>query len=352
MSANDEIKNKTIRNQINIEKYKNFLIRKTSSILNKEDQKLRKKINSFTSDTFTAKRLKKINEWVDITNRRISKLLDVAIEKEFKSFIKEEFGIEKKILDSSLPVEIKKIGFSTNIPNVESTFRLIMTRPFQTKKFRQWFSDWDKQRKQITTNIVKLGFIEGKTISQMTRDLFGTFKTKFLDGALEPNRKQLKMIVRTSVNHINNNLKDNFYMNNSDIIKGVEWVATLDSLTSLICIALDGKVDLYDKSKQQLKGRVPPAHPNCRSTIVPILKSWRELGINKDELSESTRAAMDGQVSQKITYPAWLKTQSAEVQKKVLGATRYKLWAEGKVDVSQFTNNQNMILTVKQLRSA
>jgi SPP1 gp7 family putative phage head morphogenesis protein len=46
--------------------------------------------------------------------------------------------------------------------------------------------------------------------------------------------------------------------------KKYRYVATLDSRTSSICAALDGREFEYGK------GPMPPQHFNCRSTTVPI----------------------------------------------------------------------------------
>ena len=59
---------------------------------------------------------------------------------------------------------------------------------------------------------------------------------------------------------------DLLYKNNDDLINHYEWISTLDSRTSDICIGLDGNI--YPVGK----GRLPPAHFNCRSTTAPILK--------------------------------------------------------------------------------
>ena len=50
------------------------------------------------------------------------------------------------------------------------------------------------------------------------------------------------------------------------------------------------------------------------------MKSWRELGIDVDEMDAGTRASMDGQVRQLTTnYAQWLERQPYERQIKVLG---------------------------------
>jgi SPP1 gp7 family putative phage head morphogenesis protein len=45
------------------------------------------------------------------------------------------------------------------------------------------------------------------------------------------------------------------------------YLATLDSATSQVCRAMDGKI--FNLDDYQLGANAPPLHPNCRSTIVP-----------------------------------------------------------------------------------
>jgi hypothetical protein len=63
----------------------------------------------------------------------------------------------------------------------------------------------------------------------------------------------------------------------------------------------------------------PPIHINCRCTLVPLLKSWEELGFEADELDVETRASMDGQVPAKLTYDDWLAQQPPQVVHEALG---------------------------------
>lgn len=90
---------------------------------------------------------------------------------------------------------------------------------------------------------------------------------------------------------------------------------------------------------------------NCRSVSVPVLKSWKELGIDIADMPPGTRASMDGQVPADLTYRQWLSRQSAERQDEILGPERGKLLRAGKVTVEQFTDDKGNWLTLDQLRA-
>jgi SPP1 gp7 family putative phage head morphogenesis protein len=111
---------------------------------------------------------------------------------------------------------------------------------------------------------------------------------------------QVMALLRTSINQVANSASQQVYEANQDITKKYRYVATLDSRTSSICAALDGREFEYGK------GPMPPQHFNCRSTTVPI--------IDPDILPPSTiakRASADGPVPINTSYGQWLKDQTA-----------------------------------------
>ena len=76
-------------------------------------------------------------------------------------------------------------------------------------------------------------------------------------------------LVRTEASRVMNEATLNNYKENG--IKKYEYMAYLDSKTSKQCKSLDGKVFNIDDAKAGVN--LPPAHPNCRSTIIPFLEN-------------------------------------------------------------------------------
>lgn len=184
----------------------------------------------------------------------------------------------------------------------------------------------------------------GRDFSNRTR-LFGTLDAVHAKHEIrEVTRRGIQALVRTSINHATNVGRQQVWEENSDIIKGVRWVSTLDMRTTPICRDRDGKIYEVDK------GPRPPAHPNCRSTTTAVVKSWKELGFDMDELDEPTRASMDGQVPGDLTYWQWFERQTGDVQKEVLGPTRYQMWRRGEIaDPTDFTNDKGRLYTLEEL---
>ena len=104
----------------------------------------------------------------------------------------------------------------------------------------------------------------------------------------------------------------------------------------IVCGSEDGKT--YKSLKD---APVLPRHYYCRCILIPIVSILNY---------ESERASMDGPVSEKVTFEDWLREQSAERQRDVLGQTRYKLFAQG-TRIKEFVSD-GRVLTLKEFREA
>lgn len=91
---------------------------------------------------------------------------------------------------------------------------------------------------------------------------------------------------------------------------------------------------------------------NCRSAAAPVVKSFRELGIDIPEVvvEGRTRATLDGQIPADTTFTAWLKSKPAAFQDEILGSTRGKLFRANAIEIDRFTNNKGKVYTLDQLR--
>ena len=123
---------------------------------------------------------------------------------------------------------------------------------------------------------------------------------------------QVLTLVRTSVNQVANAASQQVYEANQDITKRYRYVATLDTRTSAICRALDGREFEYGK------GPEPPQHFNCRSTTVPVIEQEED----ETPLPVGRRAAQGGMVPANQSYGEWLSKQSKSRQAEALGEAR------------------------------
>jgi len=124
---------------------------------------------------------------------------------------------------------------------------------------------------------------------------------------------QIITLVRTSVNQVANAASQQVYEGNQDITQKYRYVATLDTRTSSICRALDGKEFPYGK------GPTPPQHFNCRSTTVPVI-DYEELDLIPPPPAK--RASAGGLVPADTTYGEWLAKQDRATKAKALGDSK------------------------------
>jgi len=186
-------------------------------------------------------------------------------------------------------------GATITLPNgqvVSKAFRGIATS--QAEQFSQ---------------VVRNGLLTGETTPSIAKRLIGSLQfgeeaktvgqIAAAGGQLtQVADNQIIALVRTSINQVANAASQQVYEGNQDITKKYRYIATLDTRTSAICRALDGREFEYGK------GPMPPQHFNCRSTTVPVI-DYKALDI--PPRPEGKRASMDGQVPGNITYGEWLK---------------------------------------------
>ena len=198
-------------------------------------------------------------------------------------------------------------GATITLPNgevVSKAFRGIATS--QSERFSQ---------------VVRNGLLTGETTPDIAKRLIGSLQfgeqAKTVGQlaaaggqATQVADNQILTLIRTSINQVANTASQQVYEANQDITQKYRYVATLDTRTSAICRALDGREFEYGK------GPMPPQHFNCRSTTVPII-NYKELGFNPPP--PARRASMDGQVPANESYGEWLKKQPRTVQADALG---------------------------------
>ena len=198
-------------------------------------------------------------------------------------------------------------GATITLPNgevVSKAFRGIATS--QSERFSQ---------------VVRNGLLTGETTPDIAKRLIGNLqfgeKAKTVGQlaaaggqATQVADNQILTLIRTSINQVANTASQQVYEANQDITQKYRYVATLDTRTSAICRALDGREFEYGK------GPMPPSHWNCRSTTVPVI-NYKELGFTPPP--PARRASMDGQVPADESYGEWLKKQPRTVQADALG---------------------------------
>lgn len=198
---------------------------------------------------------------------------------------------------------------------------------------REWWTRQTQDLVQAFTDQMRQGMLRGENVAQLTS------RVKPLEGVAERNAETL---VRTSAMAVNNAAQVATYAENADVLKALQWCATLDPRTCLGCGVEDGEQWEPDDSTHM----VPPLHWNCRCVVVPITKLWDDLGI---EPPAGKRATIDGPIDKNTTWESWVKGLSEERQSEILGPSRLKLWKAGKLTISDLVDQRGNTLTLEQL---
>jgi hypothetical protein len=357
-TINDRFMDFQIAQQIRWIRLANNEAREALVVLNRVDARLAGMIrdNVFVDAPFSAARLNALQVQVRDMIETVHQGVAASVTTSAIEAAQLAAEVEVELFQRLLPT-----GLDVTTPNPGILAQMVNMRPFQGDVLGNWVTQLKNQDLARTWRTVQDGMVSGNTTDRIVRDVLGSPSLNYKDGMREVSRRGVKTLVRTSINHASNLGRSAVWEANEDIIKGVRWVSTLDLRTTPICQRRDGRVGptspsadfkLPEGARKLIPPLArPPAHPNCRSTTVAVLRSWRELGFDIDEISDATRASMNGQVPSDMTYYDWLNKQTAAAQKEVLGATRYKLWKEQGIKPLRFTNDEGRLFTIKELRT-
>jgi len=271
--------------------------------------------------------------------------------------------------------------------------------PLDARTFSQWrtsIRDADFGRIEAA---VQSGIVQGLSTDAIARGLAGTKKQNYSDGVLAKTRRNFQAVLGAGITHVHNRVSEKLWMKNPRIYRYMQWVSVLDGRTSAICRARDGKFapigdNVLPKGLPRLipPGARPPAHPNCRSVVVPVFdakglagivserpfvretakdqykkinfrqraevsvgsRTWRgmsEVGRQKavDAVRDKWLSDRIGTVPADLTYDGWLRGQPVEFQNEVLGRPKAALFRRG-LKIDRFVDGSGRELTVPELR--
>lgn len=254
------------------------------------------------------------------------------------------FDVEKQALAELYNDEIG-YDFFNRVPEYQKTATQHAT-VIAGMHLDSWF---DKQSHDLAfkfESTIRQGLLDGKQTPELakeTAELFGT------------SRRWADTLVITAVAKVADDAHKSLRDDNLDLIKGEKHLSTLDMRTSTVCQVRDGKMwdTEYKPIGHDLPYQRPPLHPRCRSILQLVMKSWKELGFDGvEEMPESTRASMDGQVSEKTNYETWLNSKTPEEQDKALGKGKADLWRRGVITFADMLDQSGRPLTLKELYSS
>lgn len=191
----------------------------------------------------------------------------------------------------------------------------------------QALSQFSRGQTRAIRRILTDGVLLGETIPEMTKAIRLLAKNR--------SRHQVEALTRTLTNFASSQAKKSFAIQNKNVFDGEEWSAVLDSRTTLLCSGRDGNV--YPIGK----GPFPPAHWNCRSVRIPVLKKDFEAITQK---------------SNRQDFDSWLKRQDKEFQREYFsqfpdGEEKLDLFRKGGLELQRFRDETGVDYTLDELKA-
>ena len=162
----------------------------------------------------------------------------------------------------------------------ESRVKVILSTNWSGQMFSQRVWDNTNALADGLKHDMLVGIMAGKSEQHMADDIMSRCGV----GAFEARR-----LVRTETTCVAN-MAELYGYKELDIDE-YEFSACLDSRTSDLCRELDGKV--FKRNSAQAGVNLPPMHPFCRSTTLPVLPSEEDLDKELAELGDEIGADVD-----------------------------------------------------------
>ena len=239
------------------------------------------------------------------------------------------------------------IDLVSKLPTDRTVQKIVNTSLMDGLTISEWLGKQDKAFQETLTKQIRLAVIGGETNPQIVTRLKSALDIK--------NNNNIKTIVRTAVATVTSQAREQTYKENESVFKGYEWNATLDSRVRPEHLVLDGAMWDFEGKGLNANGvghkfRKAPDGWNCRCLLLPITKSFKELGIPLDEVSKGTRSSIDGYVSSNLSASDWFESKSKAFQEEYLGKGRFELYKKGTITLSDLLNQQGRYLSLKELK--
>lgn len=212
---------------------------------------------------------------------------------------------------------------------------------------------------QVKRNL-NIAVLQGESYQKAVRGLLESSIADFTE-------REAITIARTYVQTANVAAQMSLYEANDDLVTGWKWSAVLEGGysksgrgTCLRCSSLD--------QRQFKMGEGPPIplHPRCRCVALPVMKTWRELGLDRDELDAAIRpytirpdVNIDAGGMRTIIesgrhqgdYASWFEKQGRAFQQNVVGPGRLELLDKGKIKFEDLVDSQGRQRTIQELNA-
>lgn len=357
MNSNDKLRDEYIAHSIWVARYGTGAAKRMIDILNESDAELQARLvvamDGMNASNFTVTRLESLLGSVREVNASALDKMTKALLSEMDSFAGVVADAQESMFRSAIPGGVFDTHPLVGITQ-DQVYAAAVAQPFQGRLLKEWMSGLEEDRITRIVNSVRQGFLAGDTVLQVAAKVRGHANQGYKDGAMQLSRSNAGTLTKTALGHTAAIARSSFAESNDDLLKGKQWLSTLDNKTSPECRIRDHLK--YTMQNKPIGHKIPylqgpgRLHMNCRSTETLILKSAKELGIPAADLTPSARASMDGVVAGDTTYADWFNRQSYARQSQIVGPVRAKLLRDNGMSPDELYTDKGEWLTLAQLR--
>lgn len=366
-NLNQSLRDRVVRHELYLKRLANEEVRRTRELLVAAEADIQKQIErrmawiaerGFDSSPFTLRRLEANLKEVRSVVRAAHRELGGQLRSSLLGVAKHEAGWAA----DAVAGELAGVGVELGVGVAEGPLlsAIVNKQPFQGALLKDWTAKLGEDTYHAVRGAVRQGLLQGEAIGDIARRLRGTKANAFKDGVLAIRRRNAEAVVRTAVSSVANSAREATWKANDDLVKGVQWVSTLDDRTTPQCQVRDGleyTLDYEPRGHSVPWGDGPGAlHWNCRSTSVPVLATWKELGIDAREVTGEQRAALDGMVPSTQNFGEWLGHMRDQgrlgLVEEVLGKKRAAAFMAGEIKFKDLFNEAGDFLTLDKLKLA
>lgn len=333
MSSRTFLQNSTTRHAIFVNRFAGSQIKEILPMLERVKKVTLSRIAQQDLTTMSKKRYTALLADLDDRIKKIYTQMGKKITKDMNKFADFEADFSTRMFTKATKADFTK-------PDTATIKAAVNKSPIEIGKEKfivgAALNEFSRQKRKQLVALIKDGIVGGRTGEEISKEV------NFFANKIQKNHAAA--LVRTITNHVSSVARAQTINDNKDVIKGVEWVSTLDGNTTETCQSLDGKTFGANS------GPRPPVHWGCRSTVIPLVKD--EFSVVDKVKTERPAVGSDGAetVSGKTTYNSWLKDQPAAFQDEVLGTGKGKLFRQGGLSVNKFVDMNFQPLTLKQLK--
>ena len=294
----------------------------------------------------------------DFSRARVNKTLKActAVINSYYAGIQTELNLFEvaQIQRQSTANALTLIGLDASLPTAAVLKALVSNALIDGAPLSAW---WAKQAEDTAFRFaaqVRQGVAQGETLNQIVDRIVGNPK-KGIAGTMDIARRHASTLTHDAIMQISNDARMATYQENENLLRGYRQLSTLDSRTSAICVAYSGAT--WNLNYKPMEGTTLPfnngcpRHPGCRSVIVPLTKTYRQLGIDVPEKEPGTRASDLGQIKADTTFEAFLDRHDKAYSDRLLGKGKAELYRSGKITLRDLVDGNGRELTLEQLKA-